>query len=86
MFSYQKAYTYNKRTTSTTMLRTKKMELDLYTCENCILQKEETVTHLFLRCHFTRRCWQTIGLTPPRASGIHNVMRVILQQLDKCGK
>jgi hypothetical protein len=36
------------------------------------MQKEETVIHLFLRCNFARRCWQTIGVTTPRSSGIHN--------------
>jgi hypothetical protein len=36
-----------------------------------ILQKEETVAHLFLRCDFARRCWQTIRLAPPRTSHIH---------------
>jgi hypothetical protein len=59
------------------------MELDSYICENCIMQKEEIVIHLFLRCNFARRCWQTIGVTTPRSSDIHNMIRLILQRLDK---
>jgi hypothetical protein len=73
----------HNRLNTRAMLRRKNMELDSYTCGNCILQKEETVTHLFLRCNFARRCWQTIGLAPPKTSDIHNVMRLTFQQLDK---
>jgi hypothetical protein len=39
------------------------MSLDSYTCENCILQLEETMSHLFPRCNFALRCWLTIGIT-----------------------
>jgi hypothetical protein len=32
------------------------MGLQSYTCENCILQRAETLYHLFLRCGFAMRC------------------------------
>jgi hypothetical protein len=38
------------------------MELESYTCENCILQRLEVVYHLFLRCNFARACWESIGV------------------------
>jgi hypothetical protein len=47
-------------------LRRRHMELESYTCKNCILQRSETVYHLFLRCSFATRCWATIGVVPPR--------------------
>jgi hypothetical protein len=43
-------------------LRMRHMEFEFYICENCILQKNETVYHLFLRCNFTRNCWDSIGV------------------------
>jgi hypothetical protein len=52
------------------------MYLDSYTCENCILQHEETVLHLFLRYNFARRCWLMIGTTPSRAVDLmHALLR-----------
>jgi hypothetical protein len=65
------------------------MQLDSYTCDNCILQLEETVLHLFLRCNFAieetvlhlflrcnfaRRCWLMIGITPPRTVDLINTL------------
>ena len=50
------------------MLRRRNMFLDSYTCENCILQREETQYHLFFKCSFARQCWNKIGLSPPRSS------------------
>lgn len=41
------------------------MHLDSYDCELCILQKEETLRHLFIKCPFARRCWEIIGITYP---------------------
>lgn len=41
------------------------MHLDDYNCEMCILQKEETIHHLFLRCNFAKACWASIGLFAP---------------------
>jgi hypothetical protein len=37
-------------------LRRRDMELESYTCENCILQRNETIYHLFLRCNFVKNC------------------------------
>jgi hypothetical protein len=47
-------------------LRRKNMELDSYSCDNCILQREETLYHLFLRCSFAQICRGSIGILPPR--------------------
>jgi hypothetical protein len=49
-------------------LRRRNMELESYTCENCILQSLETNYHLFLRCSFAERCWSSIGIITPRVS------------------
>jgi hypothetical protein len=39
--------------------------LDSYTCDLCILQREETLRHLFFRCSFAKLCWQRIGVIVP---------------------
>jgi hypothetical protein len=38
-------------------LRRRRMYLDSYTCDLCILQKQETLRHLFFRCSFAKLCW-----------------------------
>jgi hypothetical protein len=38
------------------------MELESYTCELCLRQREETLGHLFLRCSFANQCWRQIGI------------------------
>jgi hypothetical protein len=38
------------------------MYLESYTCELCLLQKEEKLRHLFLSCSFAKNCWQLIGV------------------------
>jgi hypothetical protein len=43
-------------------LRRRHMHLESYTCENYILQRLETVYHLFLRCSFAARYWEPIGV------------------------
>jgi hypothetical protein len=53
------------RLNTRSLLRRRNMELESYTCENCILQKEETVGHLFLRCGFACHCWQLVSIMPP---------------------
>jgi hypothetical protein len=45
------------------LLRRKYMELDSYTCDQCILQRPETGAHLFLRCNFAKSCWNSLGVT-----------------------
>jgi hypothetical protein len=58
-------------------LRQRSMPLDSYTCDNCILQLEEMVLHLFFRCNFARRCWLLIGTTPPRTTDLINTLLMI---------
>jgi hypothetical protein len=57
--------------------------LDTYTCENCIMQKEETIPHLFLKCNYVKRCWKEIGLAQPRTSNPHLAVQRIRRQLAK---
>lgn len=38
----------------------------LYHCKLCILQKEESLQHLFKKCNFAVACWASIGITYPR--------------------
>jgi hypothetical protein len=38
------------------VLNRRNTDLDSYTCENYIQQKEETWDHLFLKCSFAKRC------------------------------
>jgi hypothetical protein len=47
------------------LLRRKNMMLDSYSCEICILQKEEKLRHLFFRCPFAKNCWNLIGVQVP---------------------
>jgi hypothetical protein len=49
-------------------LRRSNMHLESYTCKNCILQRNETSYHLFLRCNFARACWSSIGLIAPQTN------------------
>lgn len=57
------------------MLKRRGTELDSYTYENCIMQKEETWSHLLLKCGFVRRCWQIISVAPLRNSNPHLVVQ-----------
>jgi hypothetical protein len=41
------------------------MQLDSYTSELCLLQREESLRHLFLKCAFARNCWNQIGVMVP---------------------
>jgi hypothetical protein len=59
------------------------MHLKSYTCELCLLQREESLRHLFYKCAFARNCWNTIGvfvptwLRPDRATRhIKRILRV----------
>jgi hypothetical protein len=66
-------------------LRRRHMHLDSYICENCILQKNETTYHLFLRCNFARACWSMIRLLPPQTDyPLRAVMR-LKHQLNMVG-
>jgi hypothetical protein len=64
------------------MLRRKNMELDSYSCENCLWQREETLYHLFLRCNFAKACWNSIGITPPRISNPEEASANLKHQLN----
>lgn len=64
------------------MLRRRDMNLESYTCDNCIGQKEKTLYHLFLRCNFTETCWSSIGLTVPRISNPERASTNLKQQLN----
>lgn len=52
----------NDRLNTRGLLRRKNMVLDSYTCELCIIQRDETLNHLFLHCSFARNCWAAIGI------------------------
>jgi hypothetical protein len=41
------------------------MILDSYACEPCLLQRDETLRHLFLSCPFAKNCWASIGVLIP---------------------
>jgi hypothetical protein len=58
------------------------MELESYRCKNCILQNDEGLAHLFLKCNFARRCSNLIGITPPYTSNLHMVFQ-LRQHLNK---
>jgi hypothetical protein len=47
------------------LLRRKHMQLDSYTCEMCLLQRVESVRHLFLRYSFAKKYWFRIGVQVP---------------------
>jgi hypothetical protein len=47
------------------MLRRRNMQLDSYDCELCLLQKVESLRHLFYRCPFAKNCWAQIGVVVP---------------------
>jgi hypothetical protein len=61
------------------------MHLDSYTCENCILQRNETTYHLFLRCTFARNCWSLIGILPPQINCPCKAVLRLNRQLNMVG-
>nr|TKW11048.1 hypothetical protein SEVIR_6G208600v2 [Setaria viridis] len=58
------------------------MTLESYTCDLCILQRTETVAHLFLRCNFARACWVSIGITVISTMSILQILKRIKRQLN----
>jgi hypothetical protein len=59
------------------LLRRRSMPLDSFTCDNCVLQIEETLIHLFFWCNFARRCWLLLGFLPPRTTDLlHTLLRI----------
>lgn len=69
------------RLNTKSLLKRKGMVLDSYICEKCILQKEESIIHLFFKCNYAKRCWQTIGITPWRASRQYIVIQRVRDQM-----
>lgn len=59
----------------------KRMTLESYTCDLCILQKRETVSHLFLRCNFVKACWQSIGVSVITTRSPQSIFRQIKDRL-----
>jgi hypothetical protein len=55
-------------------LRQRSMFLESYSCDNCILQVEETTIHLFFRCNFAKRCWSLIGISPSHSADLLNTI------------
>jgi hypothetical protein len=54
------------------------MVLDSYKCELCLLQREETLRHLFISCLFAKNCWASIRVLIPswlRATGATTYMK-----------
>jgi hypothetical protein len=47
------------------MLRRRNMTLDSYSCELCLLHREETLRHLFLSYPFAKNCWASINVLIP---------------------
>jgi hypothetical protein len=65
------------RLNTRSFLRQRSMSLDSFTCDNCILQLEETTLHLFFRCNFARRCWLLLDIRPPRTTDLlHTLLRI----------
>jgi hypothetical protein len=75
------------------------MHLDSYNCELCILQREETLGHLFFKCSFARNCWQLIGVVVPswlrpervtrhlkRALGFHSLWNSLFSCVGPYGR
>lgn len=58
------------------------MTLDSYVCEFCILQREETLIHLFIRCNFANAYWASIGLILPTNLLMLSLIRVLERKLD----
>jgi hypothetical protein len=52
-----------------------------YICELCILQKEEKLRHLFLRCPFVKNCWMSIGVIVPSWLRLESSIRHIKRNL-----
>lgn len=63
-------------------LRRRNMILDSYTCEMCIRQRPETISHLFLRCSFAKECWQSIGVTYVTTRPLLQIFKRIKENLQ----
>lgn len=63
-------------------LRRRNMELETFTCDLCILQKLETVTHMFLRCNFAKACWASIGAAVITTRPLLSIFKLIKLKLQ----
>jgi hypothetical protein len=57
------------------------MQLNSYTCEMCLLEKVESVRHLFLRCSFVKNYWLRIGVHVPTWLKLDRATRHIKRSL-----
>jgi hypothetical protein len=57
------------------------VQMESYSCELCLLQKEERLRHLFFRCPFAKNCWLLIGVKVPTWLRPHRAVRLIKRQL-----
>ena len=69
------------RLSTRVLLRRRTLELDNYSCDHCILQKLETVTHLFLRCNFAKACWASIGAAVRTSRPLLGIFRLLKEKL-----
>jgi hypothetical protein len=58
------------------------MHLESYTCDLCIMQKEEKLRHLFYRCPFAKECWLQIGINLPTRLKPDRATRYIRRKLE----
>jgi hypothetical protein len=59
------------------------MHLDSYTCDLCILQKQESLRHLFFRYSFAKNYWQRVGVLVPTWLKSDRATRHIRRSLSK---
>jgi hypothetical protein len=64
------------------LLQRKGMDLESYTCDLCILQRRETVAHIFLRCNFAKACWNSIGIQYTSTRTLNQILSRIKRSLD----
>jgi hypothetical protein len=71
----------SKRLSTIGLLGRKAMHLESYTCEMCILQKEETLRHLFFKCAFAKNCQSQIEIVFPLMTRPNTALRIIKRSL-----
>lgn len=64
------------------LLRRKHMILESYSCELCLQQRLETVSHLVLRCNFTEACWNSIWIFVFTSRLLLHIINLIKQKLQ----
>lgn len=71
----------NRLNTRGTMRR-RNVFFESYTCDMYIVQKEETLRHLFIQCNFARNCWNSIGINIPRHLTLKQLIRWLRRKLQ----